>query len=52
MSSEITKLGDSFGASASYGGGSAENVGLEGVYVAECFDSEGNLKWSDTIRKP
>jgi hypothetical protein len=49
MSSEITKLGDSFGANASYGGGSAETVGLEGVYLAECFDSEGNLKWSDTI---
>ena len=32
MSSELTKLGDSFGASASYGGGSVEAVGLEGVY--------------------
>jgi hypothetical protein len=49
MSSEITKLGDSFGASASYGGGSAETVGLEGVYVATCFDANGVEKWSDTI---
>jgi hypothetical protein len=49
MSSEITKLGDSFGASASYGGGSAETVGLEGVYVATCFDADGNEKWSDVI---
>jgi hypothetical protein len=49
MSSEITKLGDSFGASASYGGGSVETVGLEGVYVATCFDAEGNEKWSDVI---
>jgi hypothetical protein len=28
MSSEITKLGDSFGASASYGGGSARGCRL------------------------
>jgi hypothetical protein len=49
MSSEITKLGDSFGASASYGGGSAETVGLEGVYVATCFDANGVEKWSDVI---
>ena len=49
MSSEITKLGDTFGASASYGGGSVDNFGLEGVYVATCFDADGNEKWSDTI---
>ena len=49
MSSEITKIGDSFGASASYGGGAIENVGLEGVYVATCYDANGNKKWSDTI---
>jgi len=49
MSSEITKLGDSFGACASYGGGSAETVGLEGVYVATCYDADGNEKWSDTF---
>jgi hypothetical protein len=49
MSSEITKLGDSFGASASYGGGSAENVGLEGVYVATCYDANGVEKWSDVV---
>jgi hypothetical protein len=49
MSSEITKIGDSFGASASYGGGSVENVGLEGVYVATCYSADGVEKWSDTI---
>jgi hypothetical protein len=49
MSSEITKLGDSFGANASYGGGSAETVGLEGVYVATCYDANGVEKWSDTF---
>jgi hypothetical protein len=49
MSSEITKIGDSFGASASYGGGSLENVGLEGVYVATCYGADGVEKWSDVI---
>jgi len=49
MSSEITKLGDSFGANASYGGNSAETVGLEGVYVATCYGADGVEKWSDTI---
>ena len=49
MSSEITKLGDSFGASASYGGGTAETVGLEGVYVATCYGADGVEKWSDTF---
>jgi hypothetical protein len=49
MSSEITKLGDSFGANASYGGGSAETVGLEGVYVATCYGADGVEKWSDTF---
>ena len=49
MSSEITKMGDSFGANASFGGGATETVGLEGVYVATCYDANGNEKWSDTI---
>jgi hypothetical protein len=49
MSSEITKLGDTFGANASYGGGSAETVGLEGVYVATCYGADGVEKWSDTF---
>jgi hypothetical protein len=49
MRSEITKIGDSFGASVSYGGGSLENVGLEGVYVATCYGADGIEKWSDTV---
>jgi len=50
MSAEITKMSDNFGGSASFGGGSVETVGLEGVYVATCFDADGNEKWSDTIK--
>ena len=49
MSSEKTKFGDSCAATASFGGGAVETVGLEGVYVATCYDADGNEKWSDTI---
>ena len=49
MSSEKTKFGDITAATASFGGGSAETVGLEGVYVATCYDADGNEKWSDVI---
>jgi len=50
MSSEKTKFGDVTAATASFGGGSAETVGLEGVYVATCYDANGNEKWSDVIK--
>lgn len=50
MSSEKAKMADAFGATASYGGGATENVGMEGVYVATCYDANGNEKWSDTIQ--
>jgi hypothetical protein len=49
MSSEKTKIGDICAASASFGGGSAETVGLEGKYVATCYDANGVEKWSDVI---
>ena len=49
MSDEISKFGDATAATASFGGGAAETVGLEGVYVATCFDADGNEKWSDVI---
>lgn len=49
MSSEITKFGDITAATACFGGGAVETVGLEGVYVATCYDANGNEKWSDTI---
>lgn len=26
-----------------------ETVGMEGHYVAKCYDKDGNLKWEDTI---
>jgi len=49
MSSEKTKFGDITAATASFGGGSAETVGLEGVYVATCYGADGVEKWSDVI---
>ena len=49
MSSEKSKFGDSVAASASFAPGASELLGLEGVYIAECYDAQGNLKWSDVI---
>lgn len=50
MSSEIAKFGDACDATVTRGAGSAEMFGLEGTYVAECYDAQGNLKWSDEIK--
>ena len=50
MSIETTKLGDSCDATVIRGAGQTEIIGLEGVYTAECYDAQGNLKWSDTFK--
>jgi hypothetical protein len=50
MSNEQAKFGDSVEATVTRGAGQTEIVGLEGVYTAECFDAQGNLKWSDTFK--
>lgn len=50
MSNEISKFGDTVDATVIRGAGQAEVVGLEGVYTAECYDAQGNLKWSDSIK--
>lgn len=42
-------FGDSVEATVSRSAGQTEVVGLQGTYVAECYDAQGNLKWSDTI---
>ena len=49
MSNEKTKFGDSVEATVIRGAGQTEIFGLQGVYTAECFDAQGNLKWSDSI---
>lgn len=50
MSNEQAKFGDSVEATVTRGAGQTDNIGLEGVYTAECFDAQGNLKWSDTFK--
>lgn len=49
MSDEIAKLGDAVDATVTRNAGGADLLGLEGVYTAECYDVQGNLKWSDVI---
>ena len=44
-----TIFGDIMDATVARSAGSIEQVGLDGIYVAECYDASGNLKWSDTI---
>jgi hypothetical protein len=46
---EKAKFGDAVDATVSRSAGQEDLVGLEGTYVAECFDAQGNLKWSDKI---
>jgi hypothetical protein len=46
---EKAKFGDVVDATVSRSAGQADRVGLEGTYVAECYDAQGNLKWSDKI---
>ncbi len=50
MSNETSKFGDTVDATVVRGAGQTEAVGLEGVYTAECYDAQGNLKWSDNIK--
>jgi hypothetical protein len=50
MGNEISKFGDAVDATVIRGAGQTEAVGLEGFYTAECYDAQGNLKWSDRIK--
>lgn len=47
MNIENLGLSESYNATVTRGGASSESVGTYGVYHVECFDSKGNLKWSD-----
>jgi hypothetical protein len=42
-------IGDSVDASVTRNAGQADNIGLEGVYQATCYDTNGNVKWTDVI---
>jgi hypothetical protein len=50
MSNEISTFGDTVDAAVIRGAGQTETVDMEGVYTAECYDAQGNLKWSDSIK--
>lgn len=49
MHREQSNFGDSCQAALIKTADFAETVGMEGVYVAKCYDADGNLKWEDTI---
>jgi hypothetical protein len=46
---EYAKFGDVVNATVTRGAGQEDQIGLEGVYTFECYDAQGNLKWSDKI---
>ena len=50
MQSEKINPVDANDASVARSGELVESIGVTGSYTAECYDSEGNLKWSDTIK--
>lgn len=49
MHREQSNFGDSCQAALIKTADFAESVGVEGKYVAKCYDADGNLKWEDTI---
>lgn len=49
MFNDKTVLGDQVDATVTRNAGSAEIIGLDGVYTATCYDTNGNIKWSDVI---
>jgi len=49
MSDEKMGMGDLVDATVTRNAGSIEQVNVDGVYTAECYDAVGNLKWSDVI---
>jgi hypothetical protein len=49
MHNELSNCGDISSASLIKNADFTETVGMEGRYVAQCFDKDGNLKWEDTI---
>jgi hypothetical protein len=49
MHKEVAGFGDISNAALIKSADFAETVGMEGHYVAKCYDKNGNLKWEDTI---
>jgi len=49
MQNEITNNGDFSSASLIKNADFTETVGMEGRFVAKCYDKDGNLKWEEHI---
>jgi hypothetical protein len=49
MHNEQSSFGDVSTASLIKKTDLAEQIGMEGYFVAKCYDKDGNLKWEDTI---
>ena len=47
---EIAKATDAQSASLVASTGANENLTITGAYTVECFDADGNLKWSEAIK--
>jgi hypothetical protein len=48
MPDNKAKSAEIVASSVAFSNGATTQVGAQGQYLFECFDSEGNLKWSDT----
>jgi hypothetical protein len=49
MHNEVTGSGDFSSAALIKSADFNEKIGMEGHYVAKCYDKDGNLKWEDVI---
>lgn len=47
---EIAKASEAQSASLIAGAGANETMTITGDYTVECFDAEGNMKWSESIK--
>ena len=47
---ETLNAASSAGAGIGFGGGVGEGANATGRYAVECYDAEGNLKWTDEIK--
>lgn len=50
MNNEKMGMGDFVDATVTRNAGNTEQVSVDGVYTATCYDAQGNEKWSDIIQ--
>jgi hypothetical protein len=50
MQSEKINPVDTAAVAVAQGAGMSEQISIAGAYTVECFDTDGNLKWSDQIK--